>query len=85
MKKTFHTHLTYYISLAVLLILGFILIMLTGYDVRVQLTAVMLTAFFYVLWGVVHHIVHHDISAKIVVEYVLIAALGMLLAMLVLR
>lgn len=71
------THSAYYISLILILALGFFLILQNQYGRAFQLTAAVLTAIFYCLWGIVHHYVHHDITAKIVLEYVLIASLGM--------
>lgn len=68
-------HLAYYISLFAILGLGFMLVFVST-DRTVQIASLILTAFFYVLWGLIHHFVHHDLKAKIVVEYVLMGALG---------
>lgn len=68
-------HLGYYISLLAILLVGF-LIAYNSSDKQFQFLIVVLTAFFYVLWGVLHHVINHELNSKIVVEYVLMAALG---------
>lgn len=77
MYKKFKKHLGYYISLIAILSLGLILILLTSSNVRAQTIIISLTVFFYVLWGVVHHLINHELTLRIVIEYVLIGALGM--------
>lgn len=74
-------HIVYYLSLFTIFFFGFILITVTNYDPNLQLISLLMTSFFYVLWGIVHHSLHHDISSKIVIEYVLFAALGVLLVL----
>ncbi len=76
MYKKFKKHLGYYISLIAILALGLILILLTSPDVTMQATIVFLTVFFYVLWGILHHLINHELTLRIVIEYVLIGALG---------
>lgn len=74
MKK--HTnHLEYYVSLGVILLAGFLLAIQFTRRADQMLTVVIL-AVFYVLWGIVHHIVCHNINTKIVVEYIIIASLA---------
>ncbi len=85
MKQHLHSHVWYYASLSFLLILGCTLIVISGRQPQLQAGAVVMTAFFYAFWGIFHHALHHDISAKIVVEYVLIASLGISLTLLVLH
>lgn len=47
--------------------------------------AVVITSLFYVGWGILHHFVHHDLNAKIVVEYVLIGSLGMTVVLFIIK
>ena len=69
-------HLFYYLSLACLLAIGFIMpVYFTGQK-TVQLSFIVLTALLYVIWGVSHHILHHSFSIKIMLEYIAIAILG---------
>lgn len=74
----------YYLSLIAILGFGFAIVFLSP-DKSFQLLALILTAFFYVLWGMIHHYIHHDLTAKIVVEYVLMGALGISLVFLLLK
>lgn len=76
MTKNAVSHVGYYISLIAILIFGFALASLTPYK-QLQMAIVILITFFYVIWGILHHLINHDLSAKIVVEYILIGSLGL--------
>lgn len=69
-------HLTYYIFLTSTLLAGLILILTAHPNRQLQMTIVIGISFIYVLVGIFHHLINHDLVAKIVVEYVLVAALG---------
>ncbi len=69
-------HLAYYIFLISVLTAGFTLILSSYPDKVLQMAIVVGLSFVYVLVGIVHHLINHDLVAKIVIEYVLIAALG---------
>lgn len=73
-------HIVYYVSLAIIIVLGIIIALQFPHNKQVQMMAVVITTFFYVGFGIVHHRENHDVSAKIVVEYMLIGALGMTIA-----
>jgi hypothetical protein len=81
--NTRRKHVQYYVSLAIILIAGFLMMALSGKDSQMRMLSVLMTAFFYVVWGIVHHILHHDTSVRVVVEYVLIGALGIALVLIV--
>lgn len=68
-------HSGYYISLLAILFVGF-LIAYNSPNKQFQFMIVVITAFFYALWGVLHHAMNHELTPKIVVEYTLMAALG---------
>jgi hypothetical protein len=70
-------HLSYYLSLSAILLLGIILIILTSPNIKLQSLVIALTVFFYVLWGILHHLINHELSSRIVIEYVLVGALGL--------
>ncbi len=76
MYKKFKKHLTYYLSLILVLSLGFILIFISSPNIIMQSAILLLTVFFYVLWGTLHHHLNHELTAKIMIEYVLIGLLG---------
>lgn len=76
MIKKIKTHLPYYTVFLLIGVLGFWLLALNAHDPQGRMVVIVLLAFFYIIWGLLHHYVHHDISTKIVLEYVLIGALG---------
>lgn len=45
-------------------------------DKTMTLVLVGMLAFFYVVWGILHHLVHHSVTLRIVLEYVVVALLG---------
>lgn len=69
-------HHSYYFSLITLLIVSAVVVMLSIGNRELQLIIFILTAIFYVLLGILHHLFDHNLSSKIVTEYVLIGALG---------
>lgn len=73
-------HLTYYIFLTSVLLAGLILVLSSHPNRQLQMTIVVGISFIYVLIGTFHHLINHDLVAKIVVEYVLVAALGITVA-----
>lgn len=77
MKQKVKEHFFYYISLFAIIALGVILALQFSYSKQMQMLVVVMTTFFYVGLGILHHRENHDLTAKIVVEYTLIGALGM--------
>ena len=82
--KILEKHLGYYFSLVAILFFGFLTVIFLQ-DKSSQLLVLILTALFYILWGIIHHHLHHDLTAKIVVEYVLMGALGISAVFLLLK
>jgi len=33
----------------------------------------------YVVWGVMHHMLHDDLSAEVVIEYIIVAVVGLII------
>lgn len=77
MHKQFKEHGWYYISLIAILVLGFGLILLATPDLRLQTIIMVFTVFSYVAWGALHHLINHDLTARILLEYILIGVLGL--------
>jgi len=77
-------HFWYYLSLLSIFGVSFTTLYFSQ-DRFFQLTVLTITVFFYIIWGVLHHHLHHDLSAKIVVEYVLMGALGEALIFLIFK
>ena len=78
------THIGYYISLFLILAFGFLLVFLAFPNRGLQMIIVVLTTFFYISWGIVHHLINHDLHAKIVVEYMLVGILGLTIVLFIL-
>lgn len=76
MYKKFKKHLGYYISLSTILLLGLVLTFLATPNIQLQIIIILLTIFFYMVWGILHHLINHELTGKIMVEYVLIGTLG---------
>lgn len=76
-------HFLYYFSLLLILIIGFSTAFYLSGQKTLQMAIIVLTAFFYVVWGVVHHMLHHSFSVKIMLEYIAIAVLGISLVLFV--
>ena len=76
MYKKFKKHEGYYLSLFMILILGLLLTFLATPNFMFQTIIILITILFYVLWGILHHLINHELTAKIVIEYILIGLLG---------
>lgn len=76
MLRRISEHSIYYISLIAILSLSFLLAY-TSSDRDFQIGVIVATTFFYVLWGIMHHLINHDLHVKIVIEYILIGAFGL--------
>ena len=74
--KSRNSDLEYYISLIFILSLGLFFIILAAPNKNLQLILVLLTTLFYILFGTVHHLINHDLNTKVVIQYVIIGALG---------
>lgn len=77
-------HAGYYFLLFAILSIGLFLTF-SMQDKQSQMLVITFTAFLYVGWGILHHLLHHELTPKIVVEYVLMAALGLTLIFFLLK
>jgi intracellular septation protein A len=59
-----------------ILSIGFLLALFSAPDIRLQGVIVLLTVVFYVTLGIIHHLINHELTVKIMVEYILIGTLG---------
>lgn len=84
MKKR-DDHVLYYASLIGVLALGIFIIYSFSNNQTIQMLTLAGLAISYVIAGTFHHLVNHDLVTKIVVEYVLIAILGIAIALFILR
>lgn len=77
MKKLFKKHITYYLSLLLLMALGVSLTLIAAPNIKLQSSIILITILFYMLLGMFHHLINHELTLKIVIEYLLIGFLGM--------
>lgn len=76
MLKRISEHTIYYASLIAMLTLSFLLAYSSS-DRTFQIGVIVATTLFYVLWGIMHHLMNHDLHMKIVIEYILIGVFGL--------
>lgn len=75
-------HSLYYFSLFLVFSIGIALFFQMSQDRQAQLTILTILTLFYILYGILHHLVNHDLNIKIVVEYLLIGGVGVSLVLL---
>ena len=78
-------HWAYYTSLILIFTLGFFLMSISSSNRQLQMGIVVFIALSYVLWGILHHLLNHDLSSKIVIEYVLIGSFGLAVVLFLLK
>ena len=68
-------------TLVLCIILGFSLVMFSLLQGKseLQLMVGFIASLSYVMWGVIYHVIEHDLYPKVVVEYILVAAVGLVL------
>ena len=72
-------HIFQYIILLMILSLGLLSFIWSIGHKRLQFKIVVVTAFLYVIWGVVHHFLEKSLYSKIVVEYIAVALLAIVI------
>lgn len=80
MKHLESKHVMYYLFAGAIFLIGLVLIALNDHDNKLQALFIAMTATCYLLWSSVHHYVHHQLHPRVVVEYILIASLGIVLS-----
>lgn len=75
-KKIAHD-LPHYASLVGVLLAGLIGFSIFSYSQVLQSAIAVALAISYVVWGVVHHIIHKDFYPSIFIEYLAVALLGL--------
>lgn len=66
----------YYIPLISILIVGLFGFFAFSYDHSFQVGVVVAIGVAHVVWGIVYHSIHRDLSIVIVLEYIVFAAFG---------
>ena len=77
MKKKLKKHILYYVTLLIIFSIGFLLTVFTSPNLTLQKIVISLTIVAYVLWGIFHHYRNHELTRRIMIEYILIGLLGL--------
>ncbi|HLD26933.1 MAG TPA: hypothetical protein VJB63_03185 [Patescibacteria group bacterium] len=72
-------HIFEYLLLTTIAVFFVFLLSLFKGESQSQFIIMVFFAITYLAWGIIHHIIHHTFHLKIVIEYILIAALGIFL------
>jgi hypothetical protein len=83
MKKDYH--FGYYFYLITIVVIAIFLIIRFSPDKNLQMLTLVGLSIIYAVSGIIHHLLNHDLVGKIVVEYVLVAALGIAAAFFIFR
>jgi len=78
MKKII-SHIPYYTPLIGIFIAGTLGFAIFSYDRVFQVAISIAIALSYVIWGIIHHLVNKDLYWEIVVEYLVVASLGLVI------
>lgn len=81
MKK----HIFYYTALLLMCLVTVILVKVLSFSQQSQFLVIVVLGFFYALWGILHHMLHHSLRIRIVIEYIIIAMLGVAVIVFVLK
>ena len=68
-------HIIHYLIVAGIILLGGSLLLLFAGNKLLQLVGLIITSILYLAYGIIHHRLEHDLTVKIVIEYVLIGLL----------
>lgn len=79
MMKNITKHLLHYLPLIGGLLAGSLAFWSFSYNRAFQIVIAVAMTVFYVIWGVVHHAIHKDLHLSTVVEYIVIASLGLII------
>lgn len=82
-KKIRHS-LEYYLPILIIFTICLLSIFFIS-DKKLIVLITFITTFFYFSWGIIHHKLNHDLTNKIVIEYALVASLGMSILFFILK
>jgi lipopolysaccharide export LptBFGC system permease protein LptF len=81
MSKNIHKHFWHYVVYLLIFAGGLLLIFINRNNTGLEAFSIILTGFFYFVWSMVHHHVHHQLNSHVIIEYILIVILGTVLAL----
>ena len=74
--KNIKKHFLHYLVYLVVFCAGLTLVFVARGNAHLQAMYLMMMAFVYFLWAMVHHYIHHELHPRVVIEYILIVVLG---------
>ncbi|HSA84343.1 MAG TPA: hypothetical protein VLF20_05685 [Patescibacteria group bacterium] len=74
-------HIWYYLVFITVELSCLFAVMSVSSDLILKRAIVCFMAVFYIVWAILHHWLHHSLSKKIVIEYVLIGLLGVVVVL----
>jgi len=77
--RSISKHLPHYFVLFGTFLAGILAFSLFSYDRIFQMIVAVAVATSYVIWGLVHHSIHRDLYFSVVLEYLAVAALGLVM------
>ena len=77
--KKFVKHLPHYLPLLGILVVCVIAFIFFPYDTFFKGAVLVAAAVSYVFWGIIHHHIHEELHISVVVEYILVASLGLII------
>lgn len=80
MKKS-TKDLIHYFPLFAILVIGFIAFWLFSYDRLLETATAVSVAVSYFMWGVIHHHIRSELHILIVLEYLVVALLGLVIVL----
>jgi hypothetical protein len=74
-------HLPHYVPLIAVILAGVVGFTIFSYDQAFQTMILVAVSVSYVIWGIIHHKIHDDLSLFVVIEYLVIASLGLVVVL----
>jgi len=75
--KKLSRDIQHYLPLFGILVAGLVGFSIFSYDRNFQAAIAVAVAVSYIVWGLVHHHIHKDLHASVIVEYLAIAIVGL--------
>lgn len=82
MKENLRKHIKYYAALLFMQVLGFFVMLSLSGNKEFQIAVIIITGIGYAVWAILHQYLEHSLTTKIVVEYVLFGAFGIVASLL---
>lgn len=80
-KKHLLKHIHYYVALLVMQVIGFLVMLSLNGNHDLQITMIIVSTIGYVAWAILHQRLEHNLTSKIVVEYMLFGAFGIIVSL----